>query len=121
MKAGIISIAPFMVSGDNPEAIFHEVKNHYDGTLTTLKTKIFSYDNGQFQEETLETFNFPQEQQQFHSINNSDLLSQSPLQNEIQPSNDPVLLPPFPAPSKKSPKTADSFVFGGATIRLGVG
>ena len=43
IKSGIIGLAPFMVIGENPNAVFRVVKDHYDTTLPTSNTKVFTY------------------------------------------------------------------------------
>ena len=45
IKAGIISISPFMVKGNNQENAARMVKEHYDGALATVNTQVFSFEN----------------------------------------------------------------------------
>lgn len=43
IQHGIISVAPFMVKGNDKKAILNIVKDHYNHSLGTLNTKVFCY------------------------------------------------------------------------------
>jgi serine/threonine protein kinase len=61
-QKGIISIAPFMAKG-SPEAVLCIAKNHYDQTLCTINTKVFTYNAAATHEMQDETNKIPKNEQ----------------------------------------------------------